>query len=265
MTEKKDNHHSRDDILALREALEVYVSGRSGLRFEALARFAGPLFDLYEVNWKSADRAADDRDGVELSTMLAVLDTARLLWSFFLLDSEKSLQCLPELEDALLGRGAGNEERSNVLVLLSLMEGHWHQFTSEERMEAEQTPGFTLPPFESLLGQYRERTPRQPARGDRYYGPHDLDLPEALALFAQPLLDDARIQNDPDAIERQIARAQAYWELATAPPQDYEAELARILEAFAQTTGEKELVRREADAMVERYHRLFPERPGRQV
>lgn len=264
MTDRK-HHHQDDDIRALREALDVYVSGRSGLRFEALARFAGPLFDLYEVDWKSTEPAAGDRDRTELTTMLAVLDTARLLWSFFLLDDEKGLQMLPELEDALLGRGAGDEERSNVLVLLSLMEGHWYQFTSDERAEAARTRGFTLPPFEALLNEYQGRTPGQPAHDDRRYGPQDLDLPEALALFAEPLLEDARVDDDPDVLEQQIARAQAYWELATAPPHEYEAELARILEAFADTTHEREAVRREAHAMVERYHRLFPERPGGDV
>ena len=265
MTDRQQHNHQHDDTRALREALDVFVHGRSGLRFEALARFAGPLFDLYEVDWKSDEPIAADRDRTELTTMLAVLDTARLLWAFFLLDEEKSIQMLPDLEDALLGRGAGDEERSNVLVLLSLMEGHWHQFTPAERADAARTPGFTLPPFESLLEEYQGRSPEEPARDDRRFGPGNLDLPEALALFAQPLLESARVQEDPDTLEDQIARAQAYWELAIAPPEEYEAELARILDAFARSPGEREDVRREAHAMVERYHRLFPERPGGEV
>lgn len=249
----------------LRDALDVYVSGRSGLRFEALARFAGPLFDLYDVDWKSDEPHAADRDWAELTTMLAVLDTARLLWSFFTLDDEASLQMLPDLEDALLGRGAGDEERSDVLVLLSLMEGHWQQFTPEERAQAEQTPGYTLPPFELLLDEYEGRSSRDSFGEPVRYGPEGLDLPEALALFAQPLLEDPGVQKDPDGLEERIARAQAYWELAMAPPEEYETELARILQTFANNPEEHDAIRREARIMMQRYRRLFPERPGGEV
>ncbi len=265
MTDRQKNEDPHEDLRTLRDALDVYVSGRSGLRFEALARFAGPLFDLYEVDWKSHERHLARRDRDELTTMLAVLDTARLLWSFFLLDDEKNLQMLPELEDALLGRGAGDFERSNVLVLLSLMEGHWQQFTPAERAEAEQTPGYTLPPFERLLDEYQGPSPSEPVSDSARYGPENLELPDALALFAQPLLEDASLHDDPDALERRIARAQAYWDLAIAPPDEYEIELARILEAFASTAVEREAIRREAGAMMQRYRRLFPERPGGEV
>lgn len=265
MTDSRQHNDSERDLRAAREALDVYVSGRSGLRFEALARFAGPLFDLYDVDWKAEDGSAVVRDRNELATMVAVLDTARLLWSFFLLDDEENLQMLPELEDALLGPGAGDEERSNVLVLLSLMEGHWHQFTPEERAKAERTPGFTLPPFEELLREYEGKSRSEPVTDETRYGPQHLDLPEALALFAQPLLERPEVQENPDALETQIARAQAYWELAVAPPEEYELELARVLNAFAETDRERDVIRQEARAMVQRYHRLFSERPGGEV
>lgn len=261
----KDRNDEEGDLRALREALDVYVSGKSGVRFEALARFAGPLFDLYEVEWKSNERSTAKRDRDELATMLAVLETARLLWSFFLLDDERALQMLPELEDALLGRSAGDEERSNVLVLLSLMESHWQQFTSKERAEAEQTPGYTVPPFHALLNEYRGKSPKEMSIEASRFGQDNLDLPEAMALFAQPLLEDAGAEGNPDALEQQIARAQAYWELASAPPEEYDVELARILDAFARTESERAAIRREADTMMQRYRRLFPERPGGEV
>lgn len=261
----EDHDGSRGEIHALREALDVYVSGRSGLRFEMLARFAGPLFDLYEVDWKSDDPAAASRDRDELSTMLAVLETARLLWAFFQLDDEKSLQMLPELEDALLGRGAGDEERSNVLVLLSLMEGHWQELTDGDAAAGANVPGYALPPFDRLLDEYLGRTPETQSRDRSRIGPDHPDLPEALALFAQPLLEAAGIQGDPDALERQVALAQAYWELALAPAEEYELELARIFDAFAGGAHERDAIRQEAAAMMQRYRRLFPERPGGEV
>lgn len=260
-----DPGRSQRELHALREALDVFVSGRSGLRFELLARFAGPLFDLYEVDWRSEDPAAASRDRDELSTMLAVLETARLLWAFFQLDEEKSLQMLPELEDALLGRGAGDEERSNVLVLLSLMEGHWQQLTASEPAEGESVPGYALPAFDRLLDEYLGRSPEMPVSDRSPVGSDESDLPEALALFAQPLLEAPGVQGDPNALERQVALAQAYWELALAPSEEYEMELARIFDAFAGTASERDAIRQEAAEMMQRYRRLFPERPGGEV
>lgn len=245
----------------LRDALDVYVAGRSGVRFDALMRFAGPLFDLYDVEWRSDDRGdALSRDEDELSTMVAVLDTARLLWAFFALDDERGVDAIPELEDALLGRGAGDQERSNLLVLLSLLEEHWQSFTSEERAKAIDTPGYALPAFDVLLAEYEGRRRRLPRRDAAAFGPDDLDLPEALAVFAEPLLQDPAIEDDPDLVEERVERAQAYWDLATTPANQFESQLQRIVDAFATSDDERAAIRREAQIMVERFNRLFPGR-----
>ncbi len=265
MTDKRRNDRSENDLQALREALNVYLSGQSGIRFESLAQFAGPLFDLYELDWRALDSAPGARDRDEIATMVAVLDTARLLWSFFSLDEEKSLQMLPELEDALLGRHARDEERSNVLVLLSLLEEHWHQFSPAARASAEDTPGFTLPSFETLIAEYNDRLRSTIVEDDDRFGPEKLDLPEAIALFAQPLLEEHAAGNDPDVLESRVARAQAYWELANAPAERYEHELTRILDAFAGNASERKAIRAEARRMVIRYRDLFSERPGRKT
>lgn len=246
-------------ISALKEALDVYLSGRSGIRFDSLMRFAGPLFDLYDVDWRSIGRPSARRDLDEISTMVAVLDVARLLWAFFALGQDDSIGALPELEDALLGAGAGDEERSNFLVLLSLLEEHWQQFTPEDRARAEDTPGYSLPEFETLLQDFPVRTFKLPTRAKNVFGPSRLDLSEALAIFAEPLLGSADLGSDPDLVEDRVARAQAYWELAMTPPDAYDEELERIIEGFARTSAERETIRAEAERMVQRFYTLFPE------
>lgn len=265
MNDTRREDRSEEDVHALRDALQVYLSGRSGIRFESLAQFAGPLFDLYELDWRAVGRPALERDREEIATMVAVLDTARLLWSYFSLDEEKSLQMLPELEDALLGRYARDEERSNVLVLLSLLEEHWQQFSTAERAQAEHTPGFALPPFELLLADYNEKL--RPSAADEHarFGPERLDLPEAIALFAQPLLESSAMEDDPDAVELRIARAHAYWELARTPADKYEIALSRILDSFAENESERKALRVEARRMVDRFRNLFPEQQGGDV
>lgn len=259
VTGPTEHHGGREHAATLREALDVYLSGRSGVRFQDLVRFAGPLFDLYDIEWRTTDAADSlERDREELSTMVAVLDTARLLWAFFSLDDERSVELLPNLEDALLGPGAGDEERSNLLILLSLLEEHWQTFTSMDRRRAEATPGYTLPDFETLLSDFSEGEDTSPSDERSRYGPERLELPEALALFAEPLLEDQAAKNDPDVLEERIARAQAYWDLAQAPRDQFEHELRRIQDEFSRSDFDAESVRREASRMVRRYRNLFP-------
>lgn len=245
----------------LREALDVYLSGRSGIRFDALARFAGPLFDLYEVRWRAEDGVDSlRRDRDELATMVALLDAARLFWSFFALDDDGHVTALPDLEDALLGTRSTDEERSNLLVLLSLLEEHWQLFSPEERAAAARTPGYALPPFEVLLSEFTDRNDSVLKVPSQTYGPEFLELPEALALFAQPLLRDPAVASDPDQLEERIARAQAYWDLAQTDSKEYEKELDRIAASFAQDGTEQDEFRREAAEMVARYNELFAAR-----
>lgn len=263
MAEPGNQNWSRERVGSLKEALEVYLSGRSGIRFEELVRFAGPLFDLYDIDWRTRDTTDSfARDSEELSTIVAVLDAARLLWAFFALDEEDSVTRLPELEDAMLGRAAGDEERSNLLILLSLLEEHWHSFSAEDRRRAESTPGFALPSFEVLVSEFARSGERpRPARGD-LYGPDRLELPEALALFAEPLIQDPAAKSDPDVLEERVARAQAYWELARMPEEQFDDALGRLADALSGPELDPEAVREEAVRMVRRYRRLFPEGTG---
>lgn len=261
MISQRNGNDAGTDLRRLRGTVDHYLSGRSGIRYEMLAQFADPLFDLYELDWRNIDGSGEDRDRDELTTMVAVLDTARLLWSFFSLDEEANIQMLPELEDALVGRQAGDEERSNVLVLLSILEEHWRQFSPTERAYAEDTPGFTLPSFEILIAEYTNRTDSIPTEWKKQFGLEQMDLPDALALFAQPLIDDPGLDENPEVLETRIARAQAYWDLATTPPDDYERELSRIVEEFADNQNQRKAIRVEARRMVARYRELFIERP----
>lgn len=258
MSDTENNDRPKRDLESLEERLDVYIDGRSGLQFEFLARFAGPLFDLYDLDWRSVHPSGCVRDRDELAIMVAVLDTARLLWSFFLLEDEVGLQVLPELENALLGHDAGEDDRRDVLMLLSVLEDHWQQFSPSDRALAEDTPGFALPSFRTLIDEYTNRLDASHIERRDGSRLENLEFPEALALFAQPLLEDPTLENDPDAFAVQIARAQAYWDLATTPDDKYQAALHRILEAFADSPTERMAIQAEAHRMVARYQDLFP-------
>ena len=258
MAQARSKHSNEGRPSDLHEALDIYLSGQSGIRFEDLARFAGPLFDLYDVDWRAENSLdAQRRDREELSTIVAVLDAARLLWSFFSLHEEDSVAYLPDLEDAMIGSGSGDEERSNLLILLSLLEEHWHDFTPEERGRAESTPGYALPSFEVLLREFSGTAPLAVRERPKKYGPEKLDLPEALALFADPLLQDEAAKKDPDVFEERIARAQAYWELAQLSDDQYDAELERIQTELQSDDADPDQIGNEASQMVRRYRKLF--------
>ncbi|HEX9953410.1 MAG TPA: hypothetical protein VGB53_16690, partial [Rubricoccaceae bacterium] len=84
------------------------------------------------------------------------------------------------------------------------------------------------------------------------FGPDALSDVEARALFAQPLLDAVDPTADEDAFETALARADAYWAFArTAEP-----DAAAAGRAFARETPGASA--EEAEAMVQRYRTLFP-------
>src|SRR5690554_4480214 len=66
-------------VAKLERTLDGYLSGQSGIKFDVIARFAEPLFDLYELEPRSGlERGSEARSASELAMMLSVLETARL-------------------------------------------------------------------------------------------------------------------------------------------------------------------------------------------
>ena len=236
----------------------MYLSNRSGIRFEALTQFAEPLFDVYDIDWHEDEGYdARSRNGGEWATIVAVLDTARLIWAYFSLGKEKRDSMLPHFENILLGMDAGEEEHQNLLLLLTIMEKRWLSISPEDRARAMDTPGYVLPTFEALLAHFVGIRDPFPSFSTLSLGVEESNLPEVLARFAEPLLQDPVISRDPEQIEERIERAQAYWELATAPPSEFDERLQQIEKAFALSEDDRVAIREEAQWMVSRFKGLF--------
>ncbi len=236
----------------LQEALDAFLNGETGVPFEALALFAEPLFDLYEVELRAPlSEARATRDAEELASLLAVLETARLLWAYFLLDAAERRAHAYTLEAHLLGPDALGEDSTQFRQLLHALEEYWTNVT--RRAEETEVPGYALPPFEVLLSQYAAAVPAT------RYGPDALDLPEALALFTQEVIDASDAHDDPDALDAAMERAHDYWELAHTPAPAFEEYLDEIKTAYGGTRAGKERIEREARRMVARFYELFPE------
>ncbi len=78
---------------------------------------------------------------------------------------------------------------------------------------------------------------------------------EARALFAQPLLEH---EDDPDALDAAMERADDYWTLAQLRGLERDAFLDELVEANALDADEAEAIRAEARQMLARFQSLFP-------
>lgn len=252
----------RDD---LREALDAFLNGETGIRFEALATFAEPLFDLYEVDPRETLTTLDgQRATEEAATLLSVLEMARLLWAYCGLTPEEQATHLPALCQCLLGPQPTDEALQALDDLLEMMQQQWDGMDPFKRAAAEDMPGFAVPSLAQLLADMEDADgPSRAAAADAAYPTESFDLPEAFAHFVQPLLDDPRVHADAERLEDVMARAQAYWELAQVPGDEYEERLCALVKLHAPDPAARHALRVEAERMVQHFFALFPDRrPG---
>ena len=245
----------------LQNALDVYLNGETGIRFEALVHFADPLFRLYQIDLRSSlqkDQAT--RTAEELATLLAILETARLLWAYLSLNEAERERKLEELERGLLGgEPSGKEERMDFLRLLSVMQKQWESMPPGMRDAHETEAGAPVPSFDLLLASYDPLQVSATSPSSALYGPDNLEPAEAQALFARPLLKDPQVLHNPDELESAMARAKAYWDLAQVSPEQYDEQLSALKQRFANGVDEQQ-IEKEAQQMTSRFFELFPEK-----
>lgn len=230
-------------IQDLESALQAYIDGRTGVRYEALVQFAEPLFRMYQLDLRSVGGKPSARRLDELTTLLAVLDAARLFWAYFRLPESIALDKLPDLTRTLLGVEYAPEDEAGLFDLLSILEEQWVYAGCTQDSESV-VPGYSLPAFEDLLESFGARNEI------------DANEPDTLALFARPLFESVDV-GDPEAVEDAVARAQAYWELAQLQGKEYERHLEAVILRFSGTHRGQKDVQREAEDMALRFRRLF--------
>lgn len=241
------------------QSLEAYLDDGMGVRFDALSRFAQPLFELYGIDLQaSLAKPASARSTQEINVLLTVLDTARLFWAYFSLEPDRQDHHAAELKACLVGPMPDADAEESFHELMELMRERWAALPDSLRHHAREAAPSTLPSFEKLLDQHGGPTQGDTDNGDGY-GSDQLEKPEALALFAQPLLEDPEVHADPEALEQRMALATAYWELAHAAPNRRDHQLQTLLHRFADSPDEREALEQQAHDMLERFEDLFPE------
>ncbi|NNF57293.1 MAG: hypothetical protein HKN04_03545 [Rhodothermaceae bacterium] len=234
----------------------LLASGETGVQFESLVLFAEPLFATYELDMADAFALKADPDAA-LPEVLAVLETARMLWAFFSLPPDQRVKRRPALAAQLVGPDPSQEDWIAIESLLDTVEPYWQAMLPQE-IEAAQQTGHPALDFDALLEHPAFSLVHEQA--GRGYGPEALSEIEARALFAQPLLDDPATLIDDTAFEAAMERASAYWALAQQPSAVREDTLRETVKALANGSGSADEIKAEAQQMVERFHALFPER-----
>lgn len=240
-------------LLVLRRNLALYLEGATGIRYEDLLVFSEPLFQLFELDPRHTNVDGGERELEELSTLLSLLDLARLFWAYFLLEESQSPAALDDLTVTLLGPQPTAQEVLSMKELVQMLEDQW-LVIAENAGNSTPPTGYSLPPFSELLEDYEHRHARHPAHDA--HAASSADLPDALASFARPLFEEVNL-DDPAEIDDALARAQAYWDLARTSGPSYNRRLARVVERFAGQRRNEDSVRTEAAMMTRRYRELF--------
>lgn len=239
---------------SIRITLDLYRSGKSGIPYPVLRRFAAPILAHYELELESlfdAEASAGNLD--DMTLLLDVLEIASAFWDYFSTDAPRQAAALEALKATLLGTEPSREDVQQFNLLRKTLKKTWQKLDPGERTTAASDPSacnaveaVALPPA-SLNGTVR-------------YGPDHLDLPDAFALFARPLLETDDLMSNPEALDMAMTRAEAYWDIAHLSEPECQRRLPALCRRLATPDEPASRIESEARQMIARFHELFPER-----
>jgi hypothetical protein len=248
-----------DETLDRREALRAiraYRNGDHGIPYSALQRFAAPIFDLYGMDDRDASETASAQ---ELIDHLSVMETARLFWCYFGCGAQQDEILSSRLKTLLVGTSPTLEQEAVFAALVEQLYENWSSTPlSVQRVNGK--PHTTTSLLQLLAELEAGCTSGEDADVEPTTGA--VDSPEALAIFASPLLEDPSVADDPDRLSELMARARDYWRLAQLDGSDFESEQEVVAERYASGPEDRRMILAEASFMVARFHMLFPHWTG---
>ncbi|HLA64812.1 MAG TPA: hypothetical protein VK610_10325, partial [Rhodothermales bacterium] len=240
--------------------VDALVSEATGLRYDSLVLFAEPLFQQFGLDLADAFALRENPRAAE-PEVVALLEAARLLWSYFELPAAERDGQRAALATHLLGAEPTEADWAEVEAVLAAVEPYWEAMSPEERA-ASRKPGTPWLDWDALMAHPAFQLESEHAESTRGFGPEGIGEMEARALFAQPLVEAAAADGDVDALEAAIDRATHYWTIATAHPGDQAGALDEAVATLAGSPAERPAVAEEARQMLARYQALFPEHAG---
>ncbi len=227
--------------------LESYRNGEYGIPYDHLLRFSAPIFELYQI-----DPEAELLGPVEsLEDRVAVLETARLFWSFFRSGGVADFEMTEKAQELLFGSSPTPDQTAAFVVLLDRLGSEWNT------MPRNVSGASGVHSFNDLVAAFEEEE-NLPADGIDDRPARAIDSPDALATFASPLLENPLLENQPDALSDMMARAQDYWDLALLVGEEFERQLEQVADRYSANQDDRAAIIAEANFMVARFHKLFP-------
>ncbi|MEM8484563.1 MAG: hypothetical protein AAF564_03390 [Bacteroidota bacterium] len=239
---------------SVRITLELYRSGKSGIQYPKLQQFIQPILAHYQIELDAG--FSDDVTPANIDDMTLLLDifeTASILWDYCCLAPDAKENNFKQLQESLLGPHPERDDLVQFPVLVASMEEQWEAL-------AEGTQRQAVTPSKSLHADAGAGAAPAATNGVAHYGPDQLDIPEAFALFSRPLLENDAIFEDPESLDDVMSKAQAYWDLAHLSEKEQSSVMHAVLDKFISAAHRKDDLHKEALAMIKRFHELFPER-----
>ncbi|GEM_PF-4558322 len=221
---------------------------------DILIYVASPLIEIYGLDATQALEAPDSLSPDELSVWLSFLHTAQLILAYVQLPEATQHQAYTRLESLFIDASASPEEIEETRLLIQELIQRAEHLVQERSVRT--------PDFEYLLAAYGCQEEALPDSCEGY-GPEQLELTDALALFTQPILERYNWLEDPCSFEEAMNLASAYWVLAQTRPAHRERKIKQIQEEFASSPEEARFLATEAQHMIERFFTLFPEQAQR--
>ncbi len=238
---------------SVRITLELYRSGKSGIQYQKLQQFVQPILAHYQIELDASfadDVTPENLD--DMTLMLDIFETASILWDYCCLAPDAKSGAFKNLQDSLIGPHPEREDLVQFPILVASMEEQWEALS--EGMQHQAAP--TIMPMADMGPD----TPAVSTNGAAHYGPDQLDIPEAFALFSRPLLENDALFEDPESLDDVMCKAQAYWDLAHLSEKEQSSVMRSVLNKFTSAAQHLDDLHNEALAMIKRFHELFPER-----
>lgn len=252
--------YNLSDFAWLQNRLMTLQAGQTGVQYDALVRFSSPLWAHYGLEKKTIMEELEFTEDLEiLDAAVSILESARMLWAYYRLSAAQKNQAQKVLESRMLGESPELEDQMDFEALLDRMEAHFKTFKPSDIEKAETVAGHPTLDFTHLIevmdADHESPTTQEIVLEPRF-GPESLNTPDAIAIFAEPLIEQADF-DDPDAFDIAFSKASDYWELAQLKEAEFEQMLTRIKRKYAQSPKDLALLETEARQMIERFHKLF--------
>jgi hypothetical protein len=236
-------------VAMLHEAITVYRSGQTGVPYDTLLAFAGPVMAHYRLELDHCREApVEDANAGDIALLVDVLESALIFWSYFSAEAAGEAVSFEQLKSSMLGPQFDGRESRRFRSLYTAMERSFaeHGAGRAQPLDWRPPPGLADP------------SPADLFEDNLFHDDDGPDQPESFALFAHPLYEDPDLLTDPEALERITQLASAYWDLARLSPEDHPAAIEALAKQFGRTPADRKRIQKQAERMILRYRELFP-------